>query len=116
MIDMPETIWVEAPEVFDAMGFWQEHKSADLVQYRRADLPPKVKPLEWVQHPAYQIWRCDTMIGGYKVFAERGVTWDYDSATSRDDKTSRIADTIEAAKAAAQADYEARILAALVQP
>ena len=46
-MDMPETIWAESPEVFDAMGFWQEHQSADLTQYRRADLPPRVKPLEW---------------------------------------------------------------------
>lgn len=31
------TIWVEAPEIFDGMGFWQERKSAGLIQYVRAD-------------------------------------------------------------------------------
>lgn len=34
----PDKIWVEEPEIFDGMGFWQETKSADLVQYTRADI------------------------------------------------------------------------------
>jgi len=38
MSDAPERIWAEMPEVFDGMGFWQEHKSADLMEYVRADI------------------------------------------------------------------------------
>jgi len=34
----PERIWAEMPEIFDGMGFWQENKSADLVEYIRAGL------------------------------------------------------------------------------
>lgn len=37
-MDAPERIWVEEPEVFDGMGFWQETQSADLRPYTRADL------------------------------------------------------------------------------
>jgi len=40
MTDAPKLIHVEMPEVFDAMGFWQEHPSADLVPYTSADLIP----------------------------------------------------------------------------
>ena len=44
MTNMPERIWVEEPEIFDGMGFWQERQSAGLVQYVRADLvtPPQI--------------------------------------------------------------------------
>ena len=37
-MDTPETAWLEEPEIFDGMGFWQETQSADLVEYVRADL------------------------------------------------------------------------------
>jgi hypothetical protein len=36
----PEKIWVEEPEIFDGMGFWQERQSADLIQYTRTDTIP----------------------------------------------------------------------------
>lgn len=74
----------------------------------------KVKPLEWVAHPSAPIWRCDTPLGPYKVFAlEPYPSWDFDSATDAKDKISKRSNTPQAAKAAAQADYEARILSAL---
>ncbi len=72
-----------------------------------------VNPLGWVKHPTAPIWRADTAIGSYKVFTTHGVTWDFDSATDRNDRTSETAKDADAAFAAAQADYEARILSAL---
>ncbi len=72
----------------------------------------KVKPLEWVKHPKADIWRCDTAIGAFKVFSGFGLgraSWDFDSATDFRDATSQSAADVDAAKAAAQADYEARI-------
>jgi hypothetical protein len=36
----PDKIWAEMPEIFDDMGFWQERKSVDLVEYTRSDLIP----------------------------------------------------------------------------
>ena len=35
---MPDKAWLEEPEIFDAMGFWQERQSAGLTEYIRADL------------------------------------------------------------------------------
>jgi hypothetical protein len=86
-----------------------------------ASAPPApvvgVKPLVWVRHPTADVWRCDTAIGTYKVFAVKPpVSWDFDGL---DDEgislsTSKMAQSHEAAKAAAQDDYEARILAAIL--
>jgi type II secretory pathway pseudopilin PulG len=74
----------------------------------------KIKPLVWVRHPTAEIWRCDTLIGTYKVFGIGNYpTWDFDSVSDPNDKTSKRAETHEAAKAAAQADHEARIRAAI---
>ena len=42
MSDTPKLIHIEMPEVLDAMGFWQEHPSADLVPYARVDLIPEM--------------------------------------------------------------------------
>ena len=50
MTDAPVRIWAEEPEVFDGMGFWQENKSADLVEYLRLDAPPS----EFAKVPAVQ--------------------------------------------------------------
>jgi hypothetical protein len=52
------------------------------------------------------------MIGAYKVFGVSiDTTWDFDGFSG--EATTRRAESVEAAKAAAQADYRARILAAL---
>jgi len=76
----------------------------------------KVKPLVWVKHPTKDIWRCDTSSGVYKVFGiGASPSWDFDGFTS-DGKlvqVSQLTATVEAAKAAAQADYEGRILSAI---
>lgn len=76
----------------------------------------KVKPLEWIKHPTAEIWRCDTMIGTYKVFG-LGPTpsWDFDGLDDKGiplTKTS-VSTSADVAKAAAQADYERRILSAV---
>ena len=77
--------------------------------------PPAVtvKPLVWVKHPAKDIWRAIVGFGVYKVFGVSFPSWDFYSWSDAKDKISKPSETIEAAKAAAQADYEARILAAI---
>ena len=65
-----------------------------------------VKPLVWAKHPSADIWRCDTMIGTYKVFGGMP-SWDFDSATDAKDKTSNTSTSAKLAQAAAQADYDA---------
>jgi len=72
-----------------------------------------VKPLEWVKHHSIDAWRCDTPHGTYKVFGFGVPSWDFDSATVASERTSKTANTVNAAKAAAQADYAARILSAI---
>lgn len=71
-----------------------------------------VKPLVWIKHPSADIWRCDTMIGTYKVFGGMP-SWDFDSATDAKDKTSHTSTSAKLAKAASQADYDARIRSAI---
>ncbi len=75
----------------------------------------RVKPLEWVKHPERDAWRVDTMLGTYKVFAITSpVSWTFDGGFAAvGGKIDLFAASPEAAKAAAQADYEARILSAI---
>lgn len=77
--------------------------------------PPAVtvKPLVWVKHTSKDIWRAIVGFGVYKVFGVSFPSWDFDSWSDAKDKISKSADTIEAAKAAAQSDYAARILPAI---
>ena len=93
-----------------------ESALADMTRQRDAAMAGavKVKPLVWVKHPSVDIWRADTAFGTYKVFG-LGPTpsWDFDSFSDLNDKTSKSAESVTAAKAAAQADYNARVLYAL---
>jgi len=74
-----------------------------------------VKPLVWTKHPTAKIWRCDTMLGTYKVFSFEKVSWDFDAlGEGGQELISHVTDNDVAAFAATQADYEARILSALV--
>jgi hypothetical protein len=73
---------------------------------------PGVKALEWVKHPATEAWRADTDIGLYQVWAVRGISWEF-SARVSDGGT---AESVDAAKAAAQVHYNSRILSALATP
>lgn len=77
-----------------------------------ADLEKLVKPLVWTKHPKIDGWRCDTLVGTYKVFGIGPTpSWDFDS--SNGEARSCVSETVEAAKAAAQSDYARRIAAAL---
>ena len=116
-MDMPETIWAKCDDVHGAIqvGGWSDtvRQCPDGTQYRRADLPPRVKPLEWVQSNRIEwMWRVEDW--PYDIRCEGGIGYlvDYDSETLAG-KPGGPHDTLDAAKAAAQADYTARILAAL---
>lgn len=128
MTDAPETIWVQfgrrgeliasnepeqrpIPEISDAF-----------CQYIRADLPPKVKPLEWTVFDAWTMW-VETSIDKWSIddigkdgeegcvlFKKNGQIVRY---FDEDGNDWGMWPSIEAAKAAAQADYERRILSAL---
>jgi hypothetical protein len=69
----------------------------------------KIKPLEWVKHPTVEAWRAETLVGLYQVWAVKGISWELSARESTGGK----AETIEAAKAAAQQDFETRIRSAL---
>lgn len=107
MTDAPERIYVGGE---GGEGNWWSHDSvyARLGEYRRADLPPKVKPLEWEYHPAGAIaapptgfaYIIDTRMKG-RVYSLKGFNPPREFASMDD------------AKAAAQADYEIRVLSAL---
>ena len=77
-----------------------------------------VRPLEWVHHGTVaEAWGASTPFGDYAII-DLGVNWTLDRfvACLKKDKIGNFR-TIKSAKAAAQADYAARILAALdVQP
>ena len=118
MMDMPETIWAKTQEWPKGSGRIvvyataqpdpDEHRAA----YRRADLPPRVKPLVWVKSGGSHVMdhECHTVPTAYTVrySDENGWKWSAMGIGSYG-----WAYTPEAAKAAAQADYTARILAAL---
>ncbi|RWL14849.1 MAG: hypothetical protein EOR57_31380 [Mesorhizobium sp.] len=73
-----------------------------------------VKELDWREEPIPPAWEClaSTAVGLYCIPLGR----DLFVLRFRDKDTLGEFDTLEAAKAAAQADYEARILSALTPP
>ena len=124
MTHMPEQIWAKAEMEYGAIVIG---RFADTVRYlpegtmyRRADLLPKVKPLEWKQYEgdifcAKTPWGCyfaqwDDEIGAFFSSLELGDHEDPIIIQPQD-----VASLSEA-QDAAQADYETRILSALVQP
>jgi hypothetical protein len=130
MTDMPEMIWVELKPIDLGSSdgpFWAVTSGlADIewdgaTAYRRADLPPKVKSLEWVvdslPNSAPQRYRAKIPggMGDYSVTGiERKNEWQwFRNGYFVDGHQHHKPMTIEDAKAAAQADYTARILAAL---
>ena len=111
-MDAPETrkslahhLRVMADRSSDRIDADRLMRAAELV---RADLRPKVKALVWEYHPAGTIaapptghsYIIETRMKG-RIYFIKGIL------------PSPQFDTLEAAKAAAQADYELRILAAL---
>lgn len=87
-----------------------------LRQHSSGAKPVVVKELEWVKHPTAEAWRCDTIVGRYQVFAMTvgHASWTMDGLPAQGD--GGYENTADEAKAAAQADYEARILSALAHP
>lgn len=84
---------------------------SDLAQ-RLADAGIEVKPLEWGK-PLAGFYKAKTLFGG-----EIGIMWDMVNGAETfilhpGTPERKHCPTLEAAKAAAQADYEARILASL---
>ena len=83
------------------------HGAADAII---AALPTWVAPLVWLKHPSADIWRCDTALGAYKVFGVGAKpSWDFDGLTVQ---SSAMAESVEAAKAAANAHNAAAVVAA----
>ena len=129
MTDAPETIWATAG-MADAMdGVWEDGLtikdkkhipgfcgwSFEGIKYRRADLPPKVKPLEWISFgDAAFVANTPFMIKlRVESFHETSwyVTWSVPGYS--DEYLSGTLNTSDEAKAAAQAEYDRRILSAL---
>jgi len=83
-------------------------------EVERLKAGPKVRPLEWDDGPNNSMASAETIFGAeYRAYLRRDGTWQLHlpPANLLGDFPSR-----EAFKAAAQADYEARILSAFVQP
>lgn len=108
----PERIWV------DRYNYWANptHKD-EKTEYIRADLAPdplgavKVKPLVWAQIESTLprvVFKAKTMLGSYVAWPDG--RW---KLHGRNAGFQTIGETLETAKAAAQADYEQRILSAL---
>ena len=123
MSDAPERIWAEVfrrdegGHTLTIAGDYPLHKE-DSVEYIRADLArPKVKTLEWWQSDTGD-WCADTLVGRYQVAEKlRGQWWSCSSphgpVVKRPEWDASDFKSVEEAKAAAQADYERRILAAI---
>ena len=123
MSEAPERIWGEVfrrdegGHTLTIAGDYPLHKE-DSVEYIRADLArPKVKPLEWVTLP----WSTESVFYCYaeSLFGDFGYGLDNECAAyyAVPDQEGFIeAESPEAAKAAAQEEYERRILAALETP
>ncbi len=117
MTNAPERIWLDWPDANRGGIVYNEPPERDTqpgqTEYIRADLcQPKVKPLVWVDRGYEWAWWADTVFGkgAYQIRCEDGIGYllDLDGVTLVDPHG-----TLEAAQAAAQADYTARILAAL---
>ena len=76
----------------------------------------KVKPLEWLGRPDDCYMFSDTDLGIYEIGVEYGDEWFCDFTSHRSGRPVRLSNCQDgpiAPQAAAQADYEARILTAL---
>jgi len=85
--------------------------------YRRADLPPKVRALEWMERVS-GFWQAVDPTGGcYEVMKlSEGRAACHHLVAGHGRNIGNGHQSPQDAKDAAQADYTARILAALVQP
>lgn len=72
----------------------------------------KVKPLEWTKHPTASLWRAETAFGVYQYWGTVNIGWLFDGFSG--EKIDPVnTSTEDQAKAAAQADYEHRLLEGL---
>ena len=140
MSKAPERIWADPPTTFDGMDIWHEDPRDVATEYVRADLyaaqaaeiarltaerdaalagAVKVKPLVWVDFhdraAKAQAWNEANYIIQKWSDGRWEISASYPGYSTFIYGMDRFYPTIEAAKAAAQADYEARILAA-IQP
>ena len=99
--DDKERVW-HNPRQHPHIGPW--------VEYVRADLQPVVKPLEWYVPKAYCL-QSDAVVGRYEI-DNVCIAVFYNHSTG-DRSFIGEWETLEEAKAAAQADYERRIRSAL---
>ena len=132
MSKAPERIWADPPTTFDGMDIWHEEPCDVGTEYVRADLyaaleaeiarltaerdvaqagAVKVKPLVWFEVEKSRYGGKYTA-DGYTIRYIEGL-WLLDFAGQS--KAIWRFPTLDAAQAAAQADYDARILAA-IQP
>ena len=96
-------------DVFEChKGEWTCYVLADSII---AALPDMVAPPVWEEHPSKAFWRCDAGFGIYKVYGMGGKpSWDFDGLTVQ---VSLMAESVEAAKSAANAHHAAAVVAAL---
>jgi hypothetical protein len=109
MTQTPERIWatMEHRRHWDDKPPESEVRAHHTIEYVRADLSPAVKPLGWESYEP-NVYRAATEIGEYVV--SHG---DLHTPFMGVDSKRRPHKTPDDAKAAAQADYERRILSAL---
>ncbi len=118
MTDAPERIWAKQTSGWGDLerGVYQSAEVDGDVEYTRADLAkPRVKPLVWdgirtTGDREVYAQDADTEIGHY-IAASDGVDGSFFIVGYGG--YNRLTGNLEAAKAAAQADYEARVLACL---
>ena len=103
---MSELFMLCQPNLGDVFSFMDDQKEAVRAALTAAGVKPRVKPLEWCGDSDRYAYS-DVTSKAYLIAFEEGVYWaSWDAALPP-------FDTIAEAKAAAQADYEARILSAL---
>lgn len=97
----------------DPYGEWDlAIKAARAALTAAEEVKPSVKPLEWLKHPKANLWRAECIIGIYQVHAVIPHSeWQFDAFDGI--KTTGESENPSEAKAAAQDDYEARIISAL---
>lgn len=113
----PDKIWV-MPAFSDKMGsepmqICGPDFAYAAVEYTRSDLTPVVNPLDWTNKSGGGvIASAFGLTIGYKISGRQG-NWDLLSTGATSYVTQEGFETQAEAKAAAEADYEARILSAL---
>ena len=128
-----EAVSVACAEIWNAMRsvggpFWAElaerHRALAIECYKAGNLAAlsrraansaggvEVKALDWAKHPVAEAWRADTMLGTYQVWiGSLATSWQFDSLLG--ESINEKSGSADEAKAAAQADFNQRILSAI---